>query len=348
MRNLLLLLAFVVTVVLLARALARVLRRPPRPVPSGPVPGWASFFSAEAFDRFIAEVRAYFDRKHMHIAISDGLLLCEHILEGRMGLVNIAQLCHRHAPEEWARVIAGHFDSLQEAREDERRLQEQIGDFTAIAPRLALRIMPRSCLDELGEGKLVYRVDLEDTISALVFDLPQSVRSVLPNEAQAWDRPEPDLFAVALRNVARGPAPAFSEQKIAPGVTIRFAVGDSHFTSTHALLLDAHPGWVGPHGALVGIPHRHAVLCLPIADRSAVKALQVLIPTIAGMHREGPGSVSPHLYWYRNGAFVRLPFAIRNQTVDFTPPDDFVEMINGLAEPGTEKGKDPHGDVQAL
>jgi hypothetical protein len=42
---------------------------------------------------------------------------------------------------------------------------------------------------------------------------------------------------------------------------------------------------------------------------------------------------------------VRLPFEIRNKTVNFTPPDEFVEMLNGLTEGG--KGE-TDGDMPAL
>jgi hypothetical protein len=51
-----------------------------------------------------------------------------------------------------------------------------------------------------------------------------------------------------------------------------------------------------------------------------------------GMEREGPGSISPRLYWYEAGRYIDLPFTFTNKAFQFSPPDEFVAMLNRLAD----------------
>ena len=51
------------------------------------------------------------------------------------------------------------------------------------------------------------------------------------------------------------------------------------------------------------------------------------------MYREGPGSISPHLYWWREGRFAQLPSKVTATSVTFSPPDVFVsEVLDRLSE----------------
>jgi hypothetical protein len=49
------------------------------------------------------------------------------------------------------------------------------------------------------------------------------------------------------------------------------------------------------------------------------------------MEREGPGSITPNLYWYRDGRFTLLPYEIANKQFNFRPPDELVDLMNQLA-----------------
>ncbi|HEX2898851.1 MAG TPA: hypothetical protein VHS96_03930, partial [Bacteroidia bacterium] len=69
----------------------------------------------------------------------------------------------------------------------------------------------------------------------------------------------------------------------------------------------------------------------PIEDSSVIKAINMMIPMTYGMHHEGPGSISANLYWYRQGKFMKLPYNIGNQSLNFQPPSDFVAMLDYLA-----------------
>jgi hypothetical protein len=87
-----------------------------------------------------------------------------------------------------------------------------------------------------------------------------------------------------------------------------------------------------PFGALAAAPHRHAVLYHVIRDRSAIKAINAMIPAAFGMFQEGPGSISPNLYWWQSGRLTLLPSRVTAKSIEFAPPPEFVEnVLNRLA-----------------
>ena len=91
--------------------------------------------------------------------------------------------------------------------------------------------------------------------------------------------------------------------------------------------------YLGAHGSLVGVPHRHAVFIYPINDLKVVTVMQALAYAVHGMYTEGPGSISAKLYWYDGQKFTDIPYSFSETKIDFTPPDAFIEMLNELQEP---------------
>ena len=89
-----------------------------------------------------------------------------------------------------------------------------------------------------------------------------------------------------------------------------------------------------PYGAVVAVPHRHVVVFHAIRNLGVVKAISAMLPVAFGMYQEGPGSISPNLYWYRDGKFTLLPSKVTAKEITFLPPDTFVtEVLNILGEP---------------
>ena len=78
---------------------------------------------------------------------------------------------------------------------------------------------------------------------------------------------------------------------------------------------------------------RDAVIACPIEDLRIVGALGMTIQAVCTMSQQGPGSITDNVYWYRVGEFTRLPYEIEGNELNFEPPDEFVEMLNGLGGP---------------
>jgi len=79
---------------------------------------------------------------------------------------------------------------------------------------------------------------------------------------------------------------------------------------------------------LLAIPTRGMIICYAINDFKVVKAISGFVPFMTKLHSEGPGSLSPKLYWYQDDKFTDLPYKIENGKLNFAPPQNFVDMLN--------------------
>jgi hypothetical protein len=307
------------------------------PIKKNPVPpAWANFFTPEQYRCFIDCVAAHFTCQKRRFTLGDGVVYVEDGKPGgkhQLGLLNLAQMCCRNEQKDWAEIVSDHFRTLEKSYCEQKVLEERIDDFGRVAELLAVRLWPEGYLAELDRDKILHRQELPGTISALVFDLPSSIRNVTPEEIKTWGKSETELFRIGLANVMENCIPDVSEQELGEGITLTLFSDESFFVASHALLLEEHPECLGTFGTLVGIPHRHVMLAFPIQDARVLQAIHMMIPIIAGMERDGPGSISPLLYWYKNGEYTNLPYRIDKNTLNFTPPEDFVEMLNLLGGP---------------
>jgi hypothetical protein len=308
-----------------------------------PRPAWASFFTDEQYQRFRHIVERYFQSQQKQYTWGDGVVSLEPVEPGgvhQLGLVNLAQLCARSEEREWTQIVEDHFRTLEKSHTEQKVLEQRVTDFDRVGELLAVRLWPDTYLNELDETRMIFREDLPGTISALVYDLPSSIRNVTPDETKEWGKELDHLFRLALDNVREICIPDVSEQDLGDGVKVQLLSDESFFVASHALLLEEHERCVGSFGALVGVPHRHVLLAYPIESLEVVQAIPRLIAVIVGMEREGPGSISPRIYWYQAGDYVDLPYRIEGDTLHFSPPEAFVEMMNLLGESGDERSEE--------
>ena len=294
----------------------------------------------DALRTFYRLVEEHFAGQGKTVSICDGVATVTAATESnndakpnQLGLQNLSQLCAQIDEKEWPEMIAKHFDAFAASEEDEKRILAHIEDYEQIKGRLAVRIMPR--YDEVPPETLVCREDLEGTFTTLVFDLPTTIRSVHADEEKRWPVGLSAVWAQALENTRGLTKPEIEEVDFG-GVMVKTITSEDSYVTTHALWLDEHPDWLGPRGALVAIPHRHALLVYPIRDMGVVMAIEKLVIVASGMEEEGPGSITANLYWYRDGKFINLPYELTGKALNFRPPDAFVEMLNTLDVPAIE------------
>jgi hypothetical protein len=301
------------------------------------VPPWASFFTPPQYQCFVGHVENHFRRQQQKFTLKDGVVLLDRPpAEGfqQHGLANLAQLCYRNEEKDWADIIAEHFRTLRKSHAEQSLLETRLDDFERVRELLAVRLWPVDYLPELSRDRFIRRHDLPGTLTALVFDLPSSVRNVTPEEARRWGKSPEELFEIGLTNVRENCIPDASEQDLGDGVTVSLLSDESFFVASHALLLEDRPECLGAFGALVGVPHRHVLLTYAIEDLGVLHAINLLVPIIMGMEKEGPGSISSCLYWYKDGKFTDLPYHVKNKVLHFDPPEEFVDVLNLLGEPG--------------
>lgn len=307
-------------------------------------PAWASFFTNDQFAVFRHLIDVHFQKKQQAITWGEGVLTLKPDDPAglhQLGLVNLAQLCARNSEDEWATIIDDHFNTLDKSQTEQRVLEQRLPDFERVRDLLSIRLWPEDYLKELDVGRMIHRRDVPGAISALVYDLPSSIRNVTPEEADSWGVSRDELFAIALGNVRETCIPDVTEQDLGDGLSVQMLSDESFFVASHALTLEEHyPRCLGDFGALVGIPHRHVLLAYPINSLDVMQAIPKMIAVILGMERDGPGSISPRIYWLQSGEFVDLPYRIEDNTLNFAPPDSFLEMLNLLGEGQGDEGEE--------
>jgi hypothetical protein len=195
---------------------------------------------------------------------------------------------------------------------------------------LRARLYPLDLLSQSVEA--VHRPGPEGTVEVLVIDLPRSVRTVARSEANAWPADDVELFAIGRANLTLNGKLIDNTVAVQPGVDLHLYTGDTFYAGSHALILESYLPANLPNGVLVGFPKRDVLLAHHIHNIGVTEAIGAMLQAILGMYRDGPGSLSPNLYWFRNGEFTMLPYQLHEESLDFSPPEAFADMLNDLAD----------------
>jgi len=297
------------------------------------VPEWANFFDKKEYNCFIDIVEEYFKQKNFKISINDGVVIVENDDFGlnNLGLVNLAQICKQENRNAWKEIVADHFNRMIEANNFETDFNKKIKDFNQIQQYIGVRLYHKEYIETVGRENTVYRELTDEIVELLVFDLPRTVTSIKPENISAWNKQTNELFDIGFKNIKSNYPLEISQQDM-KDYKIWFIQSDNVFASNILLDKAELKKYIGKHGSLIGVPHRHAVIIYPIENLEVTKAINSLIPIIKGMNNEGPGSISDKLYWYNDNKLINLPYNIGDNKLQFYPPDDFVTMLNGLKD----------------
>ncbi len=299
------------------------------------VPGWAPFETKEDFHLFLETAMEYFTKRGFTTdldAATGGLTVPEQPYQGsQMYLGNVASVCAQIEKQHWAEAVKDHFSSFETSIKEGEDVGADRKDFEKVKHLIMPRLYPIDYLEY--KDKMVMRSSLEDTLLTLVFDLPTSIVNVQPDDVAAWGKGEDELYRLAFQNLRATYPPAFEQMELSGDAKIQIMAEENFFNPTYALFLEQFEGLLGQHGTVVGVPHRGALLCYPMEDQNFLNVIHQLAFIVTGMYKDGPGSLSPHLYWYHQGEFRRLPFRIgENNKFEFMPPAEFVEMMTKLME----------------
>ena len=279
---------------------------------------------------FLAALADEFDRRGLPYEIGEGTLRVERGGEwSEFGLSNLAQLCHMVGEREWRKTIAEHFDNMFVAADDEARFEELARDFEGVRELIKVRLYPDESnggMDARPPASWAFGPGLT---AAFVYDLPTTVRTATETEIEAWGKSRDELLSAALENLQ---ADEVEVQSMGEGPSAPIAcVADHFFAASHALVLGERLPPEAGGSAIFAVPHRHALLYAPLVDFGVVESVNTLIPLAASMYQQGPGSISPGLYWWRDGSVSKLPAQFDGKKVQFFPPDDFVQALEALS-----------------
>lgn len=297
------------------------------------VPEWASFFNEDEYSNFIIAVTQYFSKLGADFEIDGGVLLVNEndFGFGRLGLLNIAQRCKQSESDQYDQIVQDHFESMRRSREFTAEFETYVDDFERAKEYLGVRLYAQEYIAHLGKDKVLGEDYTEGIYAMLVFDLPDTVMNVQPEQLDKWGKSLEEVFEVGLNNIKEKYPFDFRKEDI-EGMDVFFSINDHFFSGNILFDLDDYPEALGEKGALVGFPHRHTVMFKPIDDMEFLQALNFMISATYGMHQEGPGSVSPYLYWYHDGKLTHLPYEIEDNSLKFIPPQEFNDMLEDLGE----------------
>ena len=293
---------------------------------SEPVPDWAQPLTAEQYRQFADTIRRVLDSQQVAgdrepSPLGTLNVTNRHGEPVQIGLQNLAQSAAGEPQTEWVRMATEYLGSLVEP-------DEHPTDRASALAQLRVRFWPPDYLQQTKDA--VYREVAHGIVIVLVVDLHKSIAGVQGANLVRWGISEAEAWSAAERNTANEPFEVLENPGPA-GTMLTFLVGDNLYVSSHALWLDRHLKIDPDRGALVGIPTRHLVAAYAIDD---LKILQV-VPAMLGSNRrifnDGPGSISPELYWWHRGAFVHIPTGEKDGRPTVTPPDEFVQLLNSLA-----------------
>lgn len=286
---------------------------------------WAGPLEGEELDAFVRDLRADMDRRGWRHEIGTDALQVTEPEQRVLGLHNLAQEYRlvRAAGGDAAAAIRTHFDNLLSADS-----QELPADFETVRPQLRMRLVAPDYVADVPAPPLA-RVLADDLIAVLAVDTPTAVHLPGREEVERWGREESELWEAALVGVRREKGLATRVHEI-DGARITTLTGDSFYTATWALWAGELDPPAADHGALVAVPHRHAVLVHALRDVTALRALQHMPVMAESLYREGPGSISPSLYWLRGTDFERLTTVVTEKQVTIVPSEELVEVLNAL------------------
>ncbi|MFI6090457.1 immunity 49 family protein [Streptomyces sp. NPDC051218] len=242
-------------------------------------------------------------------------------------LHNLAQTC-RQAPEErWPELVEAHFAVLAEGSQGGESPAELLRGVHA-------RLLPTDSLTPEIAGAMRYaRVVSDGLVFAYALDMPTSVRMLTDSDVERAGIEE--LGQAAYTNLMRVPV-EHDEVSIEGRALLHSLYGDSPFVASKALFLSetarqATGESLPDAGALFVVPTRHLLAYHPIADGSVVDAVNGLAAYALGAHEDGPGELSPRVYWWHKGRLTSLT-VIDHETRSFSlqPPPELLARMKGL------------------
>ena len=304
--------------------------------PTATVPSWAAFFDEHRYAAFVAAVAHELEGRNDVVQIEDGVA---HVtLEGEeeahsFGLQNLAQICNQAEEDEWPEIIRHHFDGVVRSTTGDQ-LAGLADDYDRVREVLKVRLYPTDAVEDSLDG-LEHRLVGEGLVAVLTYDLPDAVATVPPSDLARWPIDADEAFALGLRNVLAEKGIEHERIELESGAVFSAMVGDSFFVTSRLLSLETFISPTSQFGALVAVPNRHTLLWAPIVDLSVLDVLNALLVIAYRRYEEGPGSLSPYVYWWRpDGSLVTLPAEFHGDALQFSPPPDFLEdCLNELSAP---------------
>jgi hypothetical protein len=288
-----------------------------------PVPEWASFFTPERFAIFVERLELALEKAGIpyELDLEEGSWKALDEQGGKVyGIVNLAQICNQMPMDDWDAEIGPFLERIRNLHSED----EVPSDLETVKPMLRVRLFASESVDA---SMLVTRPVALGFVTCLAVDLPDKILTVSPERAAGYGVPIDMLFEIGLQNVIEKSAAEVKSFPVGDGAEILSLSGNDFFVASLALALNRILGDEPPYGRLVAVPGRHQALAASLVDASSLGALGPLVHAARGMFRDGPGSISPYVYWVQDDQWERLDIDLTERGGGVEGPDTFVEQV---------------------
>ena len=242
-------------------------------------------------------------------------------LSSDVGVLNLDNLILKCLAEKdktlWPALIHQHFESLFTSIDEQKKID--VANFESVKKYLSLRIYPTATVEARGgTANIIARVDLEDTYTLLMLDLPGAFTNVTKKMFDAWKKDTAEAFNAAQANVDKQKVERVTRTFPINGVTIEVGfLGEENYAASYALNLEHNaPEFVGEWGCAVSMPNKGLVdLCKisPAKPADFVKFIQYTKEAVDQAYREHPQPISNNFFWYYKGKFTRITVVADDQ-----------------------------------
>jgi hypothetical protein len=244
-----------------------------------------------------------------------------------LGLLQLAQHCHLAKRDHWHDLITSHLRTMTAHLSD---IREPFSMFD-----LRVRLVPDTPADSDTFKRFGARPFAEGVIALLAVDVADAVRCVPADEVRelGWDVDEAWASAIVQTELLEVPEELHTIDL--GGAELLHVFGERPFTASMVGVVDkliATAAPIGDDGAIVSIPLRHSILVHPLVDDSVAAAITGLVPITRQLYKQGPGSVSPHLYWWRDGGLTWIPTVFEHDTmrIEYYAPPELADILTRL------------------
>lgn len=313
---------------------------------SGARPSWATLLSDAQYVRLMSLVDEEIGRRDVRSG-RVGPLVTMYLSDAtyvQAALPNLVQYCHRAPEERWPQIVRAYLDTAVRGEELIAESSALARDLGRALPLIRARIQPADMYDPSGWGQFVRRPLALGIVETLVYDLPSQVMNVRAAHVQRFGLADDELRARALANLADAAEPQWEDIALGGELAMRSLrlPGAAFYAASHLLLLDRHVS-EAPYGVICFVPTRETLLLHVIKDRHSLDVLRHAVLPALELFKEGPGSLSPYPYWWKDGFITALTYLIRDDAALFFAPDRFRrEVLEPLgASPHRSKTREP-------
>ncbi|MGW5355877.1 hypothetical protein ACWERV_35870 [Streptomyces sp. NPDC004031] len=199
-----------------------------------------------------------------------------------------------------------------------------------------LRLVAEESIPQEARGQFGYLRPLAtDLLAGIALDTPDTVRVLDDSDVARvpWDT----LVAAARANLLASPVDYDTVDL--PGGAVLHLLGhpESVFAASKVLVFEeAVRAAGGPalpaEGVLLVVPNRHNLVFHPLADRHVAEAVNSLAQFAQGAYEDGPGRLSPRVFWWRAGTLTSIThFDPASRMSSIVPPDELMAIMRRLA-----------------